>query len=55
MPALNPNSLMPAIFKPTASVAPAVQGKPLLDAQQIEDVVAFQTRPLPRRNPGGEH
>jgi sulfur-oxidizing protein SoxX len=41
--ALNPNSLMPAYFQTDGltRVAPAVQGKPLLEAQQIEDVVAF--------------
>lgn len=41
--ALNPTSLMPAYFQTDGltRVAPAVQGKPLLDAQQIEDVVAF--------------
>lgn len=40
---LNPNSLMPSYFQTDGlnRVAPAVQGKPLLDAQQIEDVVAF--------------
>lgn len=41
--ALNPSSIMPAYFQTEGlnRVAPAVQGKPLLDAQQIEDVVAF--------------
>ena len=41
--ALNPTSIMPAYFQTEGltRVAPAVQGKPLLDAQQIEDVVAF--------------
>ena len=41
--ALNPSSIMPAYFQTDGltRVAPAVQGKPLLDAQQIEDVVAF--------------
>lgn len=41
--ALNPHSIMPAYFQTDGltRVAPAVQGKPLLDAQQIEDVVAF--------------
>lgn len=41
--ALNPNSIMPAYFQTTdlTRVAPASQGKPLLEAQQIEDVVAF--------------
>ena len=41
--ALNPSSIMPAYFQTDGltRVAPAVQGKPLLNAQQIEDVVAF--------------
>ena len=41
--ALNPDSIMPAYFQTTdlTRVAPASQGKPLLEAQQIEDVVAF--------------
>jgi sulfur-oxidizing protein SoxX len=51
--ALNPNSLMPAYFQTDGltRVAPAVQGKPLLDAQQIEDVVAF-LRTLTAAAPG---
>jgi sulfur-oxidizing protein SoxX len=40
---LNPDSIMPSYFR--ASDAPRVgrawQGKPVLDAQQVEDVVAF--------------
>ena len=41
--ALNPNSIMPAYFQTTdlTRVAPASHGKPFLEAQQIEDVVAF--------------
>lgn len=40
---LNPDSLMPAFHRTEGlnQVASAWQGKPLLDAQQIEDVVAF--------------
>jgi L-cysteine S-thiosulfotransferase len=40
---LNPQSIMPAYFQTEGltRVAPAVQAKPLLSAQQIEDVVAF--------------
>jgi L-cysteine S-thiosulfotransferase len=48
---LNPASIMPAYHPtyhpaerstdPTARVAPALQGRPILDAQQVEDVVAF--------------
>jgi L-cysteine S-thiosulfotransferase len=44
---LNPASIMP-VYHPArlapdlaARVAPAFQGRPILDAQQIEDVVAF--------------
>ncbi len=40
---LNPESLMPAFHKadPAARVAPALRGQPVLDAQQVEDVVAY--------------
>ena len=40
---LNPNSIMPAYHRTDAltRVGTAWQGKPILDAQQIEDVVAF--------------
>jgi len=41
---LNPDSLMPRFFIVNDNlprVAPAWQGKPVLDAQQVEDVVAF--------------
>lgn len=40
---LNPQSLMPAFFRTDGlqQVAPAFAGKPVLDAQQIEDVIAF--------------
>jgi L-cysteine S-thiosulfotransferase len=41
--ALNPQSLMPAFHATEGRerVAPAFAGKPVLDAQQVEDVVAF--------------
>jgi len=41
--ALDPQSLMPSLHKAEgqARVAPAFAGKPVLDAQQVEDVVAF--------------
>jgi sulfur-oxidizing protein SoxX len=40
---LNPDSVMPSYFKieGRTRVAPAYRGQPILDAQQIEDVVAF--------------
>jgi L-cysteine S-thiosulfotransferase len=40
---VNPDSIMPAYFRDDGGfrVAPAWQGKPLLAAQQIEDVVAY--------------
>jgi sulfur-oxidizing protein SoxX len=40
---LQPGSLMPAYYRTEGltRVAPAWQGKPVLDAQQIEDVVAY--------------
>ena len=40
---LNPDSVMPSYFKTEGRtrVAPAFAGQPILDAQQIEDVVAF--------------
>jgi len=40
---LNPASLMPAFHRSEGlqRVAPAWQGKPVLDAQQVEDVVAW--------------
>jgi sulfur-oxidizing protein SoxX len=40
---LNPGSLMPAFHRSTdlQRVGSAWQGKPVLDAQQVEDVVAF--------------
>ena len=40
---LNPETLMPSYFRTEglSRVAPAFRGKPLLSAQQIEDVVAF--------------
>ena len=40
---LNPGSLMPAFHRSEGQqrVGPAWQGKPVLDAQQVEDVVAY--------------
>jgi len=40
---LNPDSIMPAYFRTDglSRVAPAFQGRPVLTAQEIEDVVAF--------------
>jgi sulfur-oxidizing protein SoxX len=40
---LNPGSIMPAYYRTEglARVAAAYQGKPVLSAQQVEDVVAF--------------
>jgi sulfur-oxidizing protein SoxX len=40
---LNPDTIMPAYYKIDGlnRVAPAFRGKPLLTAEQIEDVVAF--------------
>jgi sulfur-oxidizing protein SoxX len=39
----NPQSIMPAYFRSDGltRVAASYRGKPLLDAQQVEDVVAF--------------
>jgi len=40
---VNPNTIMPPYFRTDAlqRVAPSFRGKPVLSAQQIEDVVAF--------------
>ncbi len=40
---LNPESIMPAYYRSTGlnRVGRAWEGKPLLDAQQVEDVVAY--------------
>lgn len=40
---LNPATIMPSYYRTEglARVSPVVQGKPILDAQQIEDVVAY--------------
>ena len=41
----NPDTIMPAYYRTEGlqRVAPAFQGKPVLDGQQIEDVVAYLT------------
>ncbi len=40
---INPDTIMPAYYRigGLSHVAPTVRGKPILDAQQVEDVVAF--------------
>ena len=40
---VNPDSIMPAYYRIDghARVAPALRGKPILEAQQVEDVVAY--------------
>ncbi len=40
---LNPLTIMPSYYRTEghARVAPAFRGKPLLDAEQIEDIVAY--------------
>jgi len=40
---VNPDTIMPAYFRAEGltRVAPAYQGKPLLSAEQIEDIVAY--------------
>jgi L-cysteine S-thiosulfotransferase len=40
---INPQTIMPPYYRVTGlyRVAPAFRGKPLLDAEQIEDVVAY--------------
>ena len=40
---MNPQTIMPSYYRTEglARVAPSLRGKPLLNAQQIEDVVAF--------------
>ncbi len=42
---VNPNTIMPAYYKTEGltRVAPAYRGKPILTAEQVEDVVAFLT------------
>jgi sulfur-oxidizing protein SoxX len=42
---LNPDSIMPAYYRidHLVQVAPTVRGKPILSADEIEDVVAFLT------------
>ena len=40
---LNPDSIMPAYYRTDnlALIPPVLRGKPILDAQQVEDVVAY--------------
>jgi sulfur-oxidizing protein SoxX len=40
---LNPQGLMPSLYRADGleRVAPAFAGRPVLDAQQVEDVIAF--------------
>ena len=40
---VNPQTIMPSYYRTAGftRVAPAFSGKPILDAQQVEDVVAF--------------
>lgn len=42
---VNPNTIMPAYYRTErlTRVAPAYRGKPILTAEQVEDVVAFLT------------
>jgi sulfur-oxidizing protein SoxX len=42
---VNPSTIMPAYYRTEGlvRVAPAWRGKPVLSAEQIEDVVAFLT------------
>jgi len=43
---VNPNTIMPPYYRNEGliRVAPAYAGKPILSAEQIEDVVAFLAR-----------
>ena len=53
----NPNTLMPAYYRTAGltRVAGAFAGKPILDAGQVEDVVAFLlTLTTPRRQTGAD-
>jgi len=40
---VNPHTVMPSYYKVEGllRIAPAYRGKPILDAQQVEDVIAY--------------
>jgi sulfur-oxidizing protein SoxX len=50
---LNPNTIMPSYYRVEGltRVAPAFQGKPVLTAEQIEDVVAYLATLRDERTP----
>jgi sulfur-oxidizing protein SoxX len=49
----NPDTIMPPYYRTEGliRVAPAFQGKPILTAEQIEDVVAYLATLRDERNP----
>jgi sulfur-oxidizing protein SoxX len=49
----NPDTIMPPYYRTEGliHVAPAFQGKPILTAEQIEDVVAYLATLRDERNP----